>query len=108
MWIPEGMEHRRFGEWNRLVREFMEVWEAACLSGKEAWFQEQLGSSREGTELLDRLAELRLILAAEGSRSGYNLAQTVGGAAAPDAPGARSSDGEQAPERPRYEHGAEE
>lgn len=65
MWIPEGLEQRRFGEWNRLVREMMEVWEAACRLGKEAWFQEQLGSCREERELLDCLAALRLKLTAE-------------------------------------------
>jgi len=42
MWMPEGLEKRRFKDWNRLVRELMEVWEAARLLGKEAWFQEQL------------------------------------------------------------------
>ena len=82
MWMPEGLEQRRYKDWNRLVRELMEVWETAHLLGKERWFQEQLEVCVEERELLDRLAELRSKLAMEGRRSGYNLAETGDGTSA--------------------------
>ena len=82
MWMPEGLEQRRYKNWNRLVRELMEVWETAHLLGKERWFQEQLEVCVEERELLDRLAELRAQLAMEGRRSGYNLAETGDGLSA--------------------------
>jgi hypothetical protein len=88
MWMPEGLEQRRFKDWNLLVRELMEVWETAHLLGKEAWFQEQLEACSEEKELRERLGDLRAKLAAEAAGSGYNLAESVDRIADPDGPDA--------------------
>lgn len=110
MWIPEGLEQRRFGEWNRLVRELIEVWDVAHSLGRETWMQEQITSCREEAEFLERLAALRLQLAEEGKRSGYNLAETADGLSTPDGQRASSRSGDAAGEPGGLpcENGAEE
>ena len=89
MWLPEGLEQRRFKDWNRLVRELMEVWEIAHQLGKERWFQEQLEECVEENGLRERLAELRVKLETEATGTGYNLAESVDRIAAPDGPHGR-------------------
>ena len=93
-----------------MVRELMEVWEAAHLLGKEPWLQEQLATCRAEAEFLERLAALRLQLAEEGRRSGYTLAETADGLSTPDGQRAVSRPGEEAGEPGGLpcENGAEE
>jgi hypothetical protein len=100
MWMPEGLEQRRFRNWNRLVRALIEVWDAAHLLGKEDWFQEQLEGCREEDELLERLDALRRRLTLESEGTGYNLAERAEEISAPvgsDAETSPTADGEQEP-----------
>jgi len=57
MQLPDGLENRRFGEWNCLVRGLMEVWELAKRQGVERQLEEHLIADQSGmlTELLGRL-----------------------------------------------------
>jgi hypothetical protein len=57
MKLPDGLENRRFSEWNYLVCGLMEVWELARRHGVERQLEDRLLQDETGmlTELLGRL-----------------------------------------------------
>jgi hypothetical protein len=57
MYLPERLHHRRFAEWNYLVRGLVEVWEIARLVGLEEQLEQRLAEDRDGS-LTEMLGEI--------------------------------------------------
>ncbi len=57
MYLPETLHHRRFTEWNYMVRGLVTVWELFRLAGMEEVLEQYLCRDQDGV-LVDRLARI--------------------------------------------------
>lgn len=57
MYVPENLHHRRYAEWNYLIRGMVEVWELFRMLGIEHDLEKLLEADEDGTlfELLGRI-----------------------------------------------------